>query len=69
MAGEPPFTGRTTQAILARHAVDPVPPLRTLCPGLPAAVERAVLRALAKVPRDRFATVAAFAEALGSLPV
>jgi serine/threonine-protein kinase len=68
LTGEPPFGGRTAQAILARHAADPVPPLGTLCPGVPAAIERAVLRALAKAPGDRFATVAAFAEALGPLP-
>jgi serine/threonine-protein kinase len=64
LAGETPFTGPTAQAILARQAVDPVPPLRTVRSTVPIAIEQAVNRALAKVPADRFATAAAFAEAL-----
>ena len=64
LAGAPPFTGPTAQAILARHALDPVPPLRTVRATLPEAIDSAVGRALAKVPADRFATVGEFAEAL-----
>jgi serine/threonine-protein kinase len=65
LAGEPPFSGRTSQAILARHAADPVPSLRTVRPDVPAALERAVERALAKAPADRFPSAREFAEALG----
>jgi TolB-like protein len=64
LAGQPPFTGPTAQSIMARHSLDTVPPLRTVRATVPAAVERAVLRALAKVPADRFATVSAFRAAL-----
>jgi len=64
LAGGPPFTGPSAQAIVARHALDPVPPLRTIRPELPAAVDRAVSKALAKAPADRFPTVTAFLEAL-----
>jgi DNA-binding SARP family transcriptional activator len=64
LAGEPPFTGRTTQAILARHASDPVPSLRTVCPSVPPALETTVMRALAKSPAQRFPTAADFAESL-----
>jgi serine/threonine-protein kinase len=64
LAGTPPFTGPTGQAILARHAVDRVPPLRTVRTRVPLAVEQAIERALAKVPSDRFATAGEFAEAL-----
>jgi DNA-binding SARP family transcriptional activator len=64
LAGEPPFSGRTTQAILARHAADPVPSLRTIRPEVPPGLERAVGRALAKAPADRFQTAAKFANAL-----
>jgi DNA-binding SARP family transcriptional activator len=64
LAGEPPYTGRTPQAILARAATDPVPPLRTVRPDVPAALERTVLQALARAPRDRFATAEEFAESL-----
>jgi serine/threonine-protein kinase len=64
LAGHPPFTGATAQAILARKAVEPVPRLRVVRETVPVAVERAVTRALAKVPADRFATAAQFKEAL-----
>jgi TolB-like protein len=64
LAGEPPFSGSSAQAVLARHTLDPVPPLRTVRPDLPVHVERATLRALAKTPADRFPTAAAFRGAL-----
>lgn len=64
LGGQPPFVAPTPQAVLARHAVDPVPELRTIRPNLPAAVSRAVEKALAKVPADRFPSVRAFANAL-----
>ena len=69
LAGAPPFTGPTAQAILARHAVDPVPPLRTVRSQIPSAVELAVAGALAKVPADRFAGAEEFARALEADPV
>jgi len=65
LAGEPPYTGPTAQAILARRLTDPVPPLHTVRETVPAKVERAIEKALAKVPADRFATATQFAEALG----
>src|SRR5881398_2383016 len=65
LAGHPPFAGGTAQAILARHTVDPVPPLRTARATVPTAVEQALGRALAKLPADRYATAIQFAEALG----
>ena len=64
LAGEPPFNGRTTQALLARHAGDPVPPLRTVCPDISPGLEEIVVRALAKAPEDRFASAADFGAAL-----
>ncbi|HJR17201.1 MAG TPA: serine/threonine-protein kinase, partial [Gemmatimonadales bacterium] len=64
LAGAPPFTGPTAQAILARHALDPPPRLHTVRTTIPAAIEVAVERALAKVPADRFATADEFARAL-----
>src|SRR3954462_7383138 len=68
LAGQPPFGGATAQQLLARHAMDPVPPLRTVRAAVPDAVERSVMRALAKVPADRFPTAAAFADALTAAP-
>src|SRR2546421_2897286 len=64
LAGHPPFLGTTAQEILARHSLDAVPPLRTIRPELPEAVEHAVRKALAKSRADRFATATAFIEAL-----
>jgi eukaryotic-like serine/threonine-protein kinase len=62
LGGQPPFTGPSPQAVLARHSVDPVPHLRTLRQTVSADLQRAVERALAKVPADRFRTAAQFAE-------
>ncbi len=64
LTGTPPFTGPTAQAILARHAVDPVAPIRTVRDTVPSGVERAVLKALAKVPADRYPDATEFARAL-----
>ncbi len=64
LVGEPPFTGPTTQTILARHAVDPVPSLRTVRPTVSTALEAVIARALAKVPADRYASVSEFRAAL-----
>src|SRR5205809_2665190 len=65
LAGHPPFLGRRAQEILARHTMDPVPSLRTARATVPGVVERALARALAKLPADRYATALQFAEALG----
>jgi serine/threonine-protein kinase len=64
LAGQPPFQAPTPQGMLARHALDPVPPLRTVRDTVPDEVEDAVVRAMAKSPADRFPTASAFAEAL-----
>jgi eukaryotic-like serine/threonine-protein kinase len=66
LAGEPPFSGATPQAVLARHLIDPVPPLRTIRGTVPVHVESAILRGLAKVPSDRYPTAKAFKAALGA---
>ena len=68
LAGEPPFTGAHRGAVLARHLSDAVPPLRTVCPEVSAGVERAVLRALAKQPGERFANAAELVLALEQEP-
>jgi len=64
LAGSPPFSGRTAQAILARQLSEPPPSLRVVRPTIPPALEVALERALAKVPADRFATATEFAAAL-----
>ncbi len=64
LAGEPPFTGPTTQAIAAKAATDTPRPLVVGRPTVPTWVDRAVAKALAKLPADRFETAGQFAAAL-----
>jgi TolB-like protein len=66
VAGRAPFEGATPQELLAKHAVDTAPSLRTSDPSIPLFLERAVDRALAKRPDERFQSASAFAEALTS---
>ena len=64
LLGEPPFTGPTAQAIVAKVMTEKPAPLVGRRDRIPAAVEDAVLTALQKLPADRFATAAEFAAAL-----
>jgi eukaryotic-like serine/threonine-protein kinase len=64
LTGEPPFTGTTAQAVVARVLTESPRPLATQRHTIPRHVEAAVLTALEKLPADRFATAAEFAEAL-----
>jgi serine/threonine-protein kinase len=66
LVGEPPFTGPTAQMILARQAIDPPRPIHTIRSTVSAELEAAILKALAKIPADRFATAAQFADALAA---
>ena len=66
LVGEPPFTGPTAQAVIARHSLDMVSPPSIVRSTIPDAVEEAILRGLSKVPADRYATTALFAEALNT---
>jgi TolB-like protein/predicted Zn-dependent protease len=63
LAGEPPYTGSSAQAVIAKRLSEPVPHVRTLR-EVSQAIEQVVTKALAKVPADRFATAAQFALAL-----
>ena len=69
LAGQPPFTGATSQSVMARHAMDPLPSLRLVRTTVSPALEAAIVKAAAKVPADRFATAAAFAMALSPAAV
>jgi serine/threonine-protein kinase len=64
LTGDPPFTGSTAQAIVARVVTEAPRPLAPQRHTIPPHVEAAVLTALEKLPADRFATAAEFAEAL-----
>ena len=67
LAGDPPFTGSTVQVVLAQKLRGPVS-LRAVRDTVPRAMEEAIVKALAWLPADRFATVAQFARALAPLP-
>ncbi|MGI9041363.1 MAG: protein kinase domain-containing protein [Gemmatimonadales bacterium] len=64
LAGEPPFGGGTPQAVIAKHMQAAVPDLRVVRPSVPVEMQRVVETALAKVPADRYASAAEFADAL-----
>ena len=64
LTGEPPFTGATAQAIVARVLTENPRPMLPQRHTIPPQVEAAVLTALEKLPADRFATAAEFAAAL-----
>jgi Tol biopolymer transport system component len=61
LVGEPPFTGATVQAIVAKVISSEPEPPTTMRKTIPGRVEAAVLMALAKLPADRQANVSAFA--------
>jgi serine/threonine-protein kinase len=56
LAGEPPFTGASPKAIVARHMQERVPNIAVLRPTVGAEVQRVIERMLAKAPADRYAT-------------
>jgi eukaryotic-like serine/threonine-protein kinase len=64
LVGEPPFTGPTAQAIVGKVLSAEPASLIAQRHTIPAHIETAVLTALEKLPADRFATAAGFAQAL-----
>jgi tRNA A-37 threonylcarbamoyl transferase component Bud32/tetratricopeptide (TPR) repeat protein len=69
LAGEPPFSARTPQALAAKHLNATPPGVRVTRATVPPGVARVIERALAKVPADRYADAGQFAVALGLVPV
>ncbi|MHC4102889.1 MAG: serine/threonine-protein kinase, partial [Planctomycetota bacterium] len=66
LVGEPPHTGPTVQAVLTKVVTEDAVPVATRRPMVPANVDAALTQALAKLPPDRFASAAQFAEALAN---
>jgi Tol biopolymer transport system component len=64
LAGEPPFTGPSSQAIVAKVLTEQPPGLRAKRPTVPYAVETAILTALQKLPADRWGSAKEFGDAL-----
>ncbi len=64
LAGEPPVTGASAQAMIAKLMTERPTHLRVLRDTVPAGIDAAVAKALAKTPADRFASAGDFAKAL-----
>ena len=64
LAGEPPWTGATAQAMIARRLSESPPSARAVRPTVPAQVDEAIRKALAPVAADRFDSVGELVQAL-----
>ena len=67
LLGEPPYSGTTAQAVLAKILTDPAPAPTKVRLSIPPNVDAAIRKALEKLPADRFASAQDFATALGGL--
>ena len=60
VTGRVPYEAETPLAVILKHLNEPLPLPTTLKPDLAPSIERVLLKALAKNPEDRFATIAEF---------
>ena len=66
LAGEPPFRGNSSRAVMAQHVTAAPRPLRGFRPDVPAGTERAIARGLEKDPAQRYPSAAEFVTALAA---
>ena len=66
LAGRPPFTGPSPQAIMMKQFAEPSPSVCKTRPEVPETLDRALMKALAKAPAERFGSALEFAQALPS---
>ncbi len=66
LAGEPPFRGSSSRAVMAQHVTAAPRPLRGFRPDVPAGTERAIARGLEKDPAQRYPSAAEFVTALAA---
>jgi serine/threonine-protein kinase len=64
LAGQPPFTGPTIESVTRQHLAAEPPKVTLLRTAVPDHVSRTIMRAMAKVPADRFESAAQFGEAI-----
>jgi serine/threonine protein kinase/tetratricopeptide (TPR) repeat protein len=64
LSGSPPFAGHNAAAVATKRLTEVAPRLRAVVPEIPAAIDEAVAKALARDPKDRFVTAEEFAAAL-----
>ena len=65
--GSVPYEAETPMAVVVKHIIEPLPLPRSRNPDLPEAIERVLLKALAKDPADRYQRAADFGEALSAV--
>ena len=63
VTGRVPFSADTPLAIILKHISDPLPPPSLINSDIPPSIEQVILKALAKDPKDRFATASEFVSA------
>jgi serine/threonine protein kinase len=66
VTGQPPYTADTPLAVILKHITERPPPPRELRPELPSGVEAVILKAMAKVPEQRYAGASEMVSALRS---
>ncbi|MEO6778918.1 MAG: serine/threonine-protein kinase [Gemmatimonadaceae bacterium] len=64
IGGQPPFTGPTAQAVIARHMLESVPSLTIIRSTVPPQIEAILMKALSKVPADRYQSSGEFTSAI-----
>lgn len=64
LAGRPPFDGDSSTSTLVMHITQPPPPASSVSPAVPPEADQVLLQALEKKPAARYATCAAFLQAL-----
>lgn len=64
IGGQPPFTGPTAQAVIARHMLEVVPSLTIIRSTVSPQIEAILMKALSKVPADRYQSSGEFINAL-----
>jgi serine/threonine-protein kinase len=64
LSGETPYTGITPRSLLAKKLSEPLPHISVVRESVPASVEAALTKALARTPADRYGTAREFASAL-----
>jgi serine/threonine protein kinase/tetratricopeptide (TPR) repeat protein len=68
LAGKPPFTGVTAQAIIVQRFTEPVPSLSAVRSDISPAFDKVLVRMMAQRPEDRFTTATQIIQALAALP-
>jgi ligand-binding sensor domain-containing protein len=64
VTGQVPYEAETPLAVLLKHVNEPLPMPRQIKPDLPPALERVILKAMAKSPDDRFQSAQGMIDAL-----